>query len=155
MDRAVAWSDEMLLGIPVMDTAHKFFLDELARLSILADDAIGRALSDLMDFLERNFHEEEAWIGRTFGFVDARHCEDHARVIRTVRQAAAELLPGDTELVRLTLRQLRRWFLNHLTTMDVPLAVAYEMNGHHDAPPPSSWLRAELAHRLYRNGIAV
>lgn len=155
MDRAVAWSDEMLLGIPVMDKAHKFFLDELARLSNLVGEGIGQGLTDLMDYLEHNFHEEEVWIGLTFGFVDASHCEDHAKVIRTVRHAAGDLLPGDTEMVRLTLRQLRRWFLNHLTTMDVPLAVAYELNGHHDAPPPSNWLRAELAHRLYRNGIAV
>lgn len=155
MERAVAWTDEMLLGIPVMDKAHKRFLDKLARLSGISDDEIGPGLFGMLDDLERDFREEEGWIARTFHLVDPRHCEDHGKVIRALRAAASDCIAGDIEIVRLTLSQLRRWYLNHWTTMDLPLAVAYELNVHHETARPSGWLRTELAHRLYRNGIAI
>lgn len=122
-----AWSPQMALGIPAIDDAHKAFIEEVAHLADVPDPELGTGFSTLIAGLERHFHEEEALMDEIEFPALQSHREQHARVLGALHHAVPELMRGDCASARKALELLPQWFLLHLSTMDMALAVTLDM----------------------------
>ena len=148
--KTVTWSTKLLLGVPEMDSAHKALVDELERLGSASDEHFVDGFFALIAALEHDFQEEEALI-KLINFPDPQtHRADHARALNALRHVSPRVRQGDIAAGREVLKQLPQWFLNHLTTLDLMLAVALDMAKSSKCPPPPVFLRTERA-RLLNN----
>lgn len=149
--QAVNWCAEMALGVPAIDEAHKAFFGELEKLADAGREQLVAGIAALIPLMERDFREEEAMMEKIAFPALASHRAQHTRALEGLTQAHAYVAGGDLEVGHETILQLRRWFLIHLSTMDLALVVGLEMAGQHWAPPPTVFLRAQLSRML--NGL--
>ncbi|MET3132036.1 hemerythrin [Oxalobacteraceae bacterium GrIS 1.11] len=149
--QAIEWSEHMALGVPAMDAAHRALLAQLACLAEAGGDAFMLGYTALTTTLEREFREEEVLMARIHYPPRQLHREQHARVLNGLRHADPFMRQGDTGPGREVVQILPRWFLIHLSTLDLELSVALELSGAHHQRPPDVALRAELARMLYQN----
>ncbi|WP_317202560.1 hemerythrin family protein [Janthinobacterium sp.] len=147
----IKWSDDMALGVPAMDQAHKALLAQINRLMAAPDALFAQAYAELIVTLEDDFREEETLMESIQFPSRRRHSEQHARVRDGLRHAEAGVGQGDFERAREVVRLLPRWFLGHLSSMDLELAVALELSGSHLQRPPEVLLRTELSRQLHLN----
>jgi len=134
MDKLV-WSPQMSLGIPVMDMAHKIFVEEMARLASEPDSGFGPGLLALIPMLEQDFREEEASMEEIDFPALQSHREQHARVLGALHRVVPDVLRGDFVAARRAIELLPQWFVFHLATMDAALAVALELAESKTASP--------------------
>lgn len=150
--KIVSWSDDMLLGVPAMDDAHKALVNELAHLATAGDDQFADGFFALIAALELDFREEEELM-RQINFPSPQsHHDEHARVLNGLLYVSPSVSMGDLAPGREVIRQLPQWFLNHLSTMDLMLAVALDRASTSHSPPPSVFLRTERV-RLLNDSI--
>lgn len=129
------WTQDMSLGVPAMDDAHRAFLDEMADLLTAPDDRFAPAFMTLVAKIETDFHEEEALM-EDIDYPGIRgHCEQHSRVLGALHHIAPRVMAGDIALGREAIELLPQWFLFHLSTMDTALAFALDMNAQEHLPP--------------------
>ncbi|MDC8756987.1 bacteriohemerythrin [Janthinobacterium fluminis] len=148
---AIRWSEDMALGVPTMDQAHQALLAQLERLIAAPDEHFAAAYCELIATLEADFREEEQLMEKINFPARRRHSEQHARVLNGLRHADADVRQGDMAAGRDVVRMLPRWFLGHLSSMDLELAVALELAGEHHQRPPDVLLRAQLSRMLKQN----
>ncbi|MDR3483236.1 MAG: hemerythrin domain-containing protein [Burkholderiaceae bacterium] len=123
------WSPQMLLGIASMDAEHHAFVDQIAQLAELPDEAFGPALYALIKTMERDFHGEET-VMEEIGFPALlSHREQHARVLSALHHVVPGVMRGDFAAARKAIELLPQWFLFHLSTMDTALAAAIDIAG--------------------------
>lgn len=122
------WSPELELGIPEIDRAHKAFFEELAEIAATPDDQFGAVFFLLIARLERDFEEEEELMERIDFPALNSHREQHARILGGLHHVVPHVMNGDIEAGRQAIELLKEWFLFHLTTMDLALAVAVDLN---------------------------
>lgn len=138
----------MSIGVPAMDEAHKAFLDHLETLADANGGQLVAGFGALIALMERDFREEETLM-EAIDFPGLRsHREQHLRALDGLKQACTYVSGGDLAVGHAAVRQLTRWFLIHLSTMDLALAVALEMAGEHLHPPPHAFLREQLSRML-------
>jgi hemerythrin-like metal-binding protein len=138
----------MALGVPAMDLAHEAFIGELAALANADREQLAIGISSLITSMERDFCEEEALMASIAFPALESHREQHCRALDGLKQAYPYIINGDLEVGHATIAQLTRWFLIHLSTMDLALAVGLEMSGKHLHRPPAVFLREQLSHML-------
>lgn len=127
------WSSEMALGVPAMDNAHRAFVAELNRLASAPDDRFAAGFHALIASMERDFREEEELM-EAIGFPGVQaHSEQHARVLGGMHHAASRVMEGDLATGRGAVEFLQQWFRLHLSTMDLALAVAIDLNDAEDS----------------------
>jgi hemerythrin len=144
----VTWSTKLLLGVPAMDEAHKCLVDELERLSSASDEDFPDGFFALIAALEHDFKEEEALI-ELINFPDPQtHRADHERALNGLLHVSPLVRQGDIAAGRKVVTQLPQWFLNHLSTLDLMLAIALDMANSSKCPPPPVFLRTERARML-------
>jgi hemerythrin len=144
----VSWSDEMLLGVPAMDDAHKAMVAELGRLATATDTEFPTGFFALIEELKRDFREEEDLM-RQINFPNPQdHHDEHARVLNSLLHVAPLVTLGDIAAGREVILQLPQWFLSHLSTLDLMLAIALDMASRSKRPPPPVFLRTERARLL-------
>lgn len=120
----IHWTQDMQLGIPEMDESHRAMLDELNRLAQADDADLMDRFARLVASIERDFREEEDTMER-IDYMDLRpHCEHHARTLSGLHHAASLGWQGDLSEVRRAIELLPQWFVMHLHTMDIRLAMA-------------------------------
>jgi len=144
----VSWSSEMLLGVPAMDQAHQAMVEELGRLATADGAAFQVGFFKLIAALERDFREEEELMQQINFPNPQSHHEEHARVLNSLLHVAPRVEQGNIDAGREVIRQLPQWFLNHLSTLDLMLAIALDMVNHPKNPPPPVFLRTERARLL-------
>ena len=79
------------------------------------------------------------------------HRDEHARVLNGLLHVAPRVKGGDIEAGREVILQLPQWFLHHLSTLDLMLAIAVDMAGQPKTPPPPVFLRTERARLLHQS----
>ena len=126
--QAISWSPEMSLGVPVMDDAHRALLVELARLADVPDDQFAVGFFAMIAALERDFREEEDLMEQIDFPVLCSHREQHARVLSGLHHVALRVMQNDIASGREAVKLLPQWFLFHLSTMDLALAVALDLS---------------------------
>ena len=80
------------------------------------------------------------------------HRDAHRRALEALRHALP-VASDDPAGARTLLERLPRWFLGHLSAMDLPLAVALESVSQPHSQPPGAELRQRLARLLQEQSI--
>lgn len=147
------WSALLETGVPEMDQSHRALLQAI-HATIDADDAsLCQRIGELLAALRADFEQEEQMMERLH-YPDAHeHRAAHRRVLGALEHALPVVHGGDAEGARALLERLPRWFLGHLSAMDLPLAVAAERAANPYAQPPSAALRQRLAQLLQEQSI--
>lgn len=148
---SIHWDQNMALGVPEMDNAHKAFLDELGDLLNLPDDQFGPAFLAMIGKVEADFREEEELMEQIEYPGLQGHCEQHARVLGALHHVAPHVMEGDIGLGREAAELLPQWFLFHLSTMDTALAFALDLDGPEASRPSPAALR--VAAERIRQGM--
>lgn len=146
------WSPLLETGVAAMDASHRTLLQAI-HATIDADDTSqpGR-IAELLAALAADFAEEEAMMDHLHYPTEHEHRAAHRRLLAAL-QHALPVARVDAQGARTLLERLPRWFLGHLSAMDLPLAVALERAAHPYAPPPVAQLRLELARLLQEQSI--
>jgi len=119
----VLWTEQLSLGVPEIDDAHKKFLLQLSIVANMRDEKLGDVLFALIKDMEQDFAHEEALMEK-IGYPDIRaHREQHARVLSSFHEVVPEVLKGDCHSAHHLLDLLPSWLVVHITTMDKALVL--------------------------------
>ena len=132
MSTTLAWTDNLVLNQPQLDTTHEEFVELLNAFGAALDagtDALP-AYHALLAHTEAHFAMEEDWMGRC-GFEPQNcHSSQHAMVLNVMREAlryATEL--NDREPLNILRGELAGWFPQHAEMMDAALVWTMEQRG--------------------------
>ena len=128
------WSPHMSLGIAAIDEAHRVMLSRLGRFEGCGRGDYDGRLQDLIGGLEQAFGREEALMEAICFPGQARHREQHVRMVCLLRVAHAALARDD-QPARDAVALLPHLFLLHLSSMDTELAVALDLVATTQNPP--------------------
>ena len=140
--QTIQWSQDMALGVPEVDDAHKIFIDELTSLLNMPDEQFGSVFMLMVARLESDFREEDRLMEDIEYPGLQGHREQHARVLAALHHVMPHVMNGDLSLGREAAELLPQWFLFHLSTMDTALAFALDIEGV-DINPSTIRLAAE------------
>lgn len=117
------WAPEFTTGAAWMDDLHRGVAISLRRVREALDDDFPRVYANLVARLELAFREEEERMSDLNSATIKCHREQHARVLRGLHCAYAQILDGDVQLGREVASELLpRWLSWHIAEMDIPLA---------------------------------
>jgi hemerythrin len=126
---ASIWSDEFLLGFALMDEVHKEFIQFAGRLLKAPQAELSVALDEMAVHLDRHFGLEDKWMRETEFPPRDCHIDEHAAVMKSVREVQALLASADengSEQAHFTARSLavalQDWFPGHATHLDSALS---------------------------------
>jgi hemerythrin len=146
------WSSLLETGMAEMDASHRTLLQAI-HATIDADaGALPQHIAELLAALAADFAAEELMMDHLHYPTDHEHRAAHRRALAALRHALP-VAEGDAQSARVLLERLPRWFLGHLSAMDLPLAVAFERDAHPHSAPPDARLRVELARLLQEQSI--
>ena len=121
-EKKFEWTDAYLLGYQPMDNTHREFV-EVVNAMINADDtAFAACLDAFAVHAERHFEEERVWMDKTDCPAKDCHNDEHAAVMKSVREVMAVVAKGDVEEGRRLAAELQRWFPGHADYLDASLA---------------------------------
>jgi hemerythrin len=116
------WHDGLLLGYNAMDAVHEEFVHRVAALQQANDAELRACLDDLAEHLVRHFTEEDRWMEETQFPARECHINEHAAVMKSVREVGDVLAEGNTAECRRLATELARWFPGHADYLDSALA---------------------------------
>ena len=121
-DARLEWHDGLLLGYQPMDDVHEEFARVVSALQAAPDADLARCLDAVADHAQRHFDEENAWMQDTQFPARQCHIDEHAAVMKSVREVQALLARGDSTHCRSLANELARWFPGHADYLDSALA---------------------------------
>lgn len=127
MTEALRWSDKFLLGYTPMDRTHEEFVTCVAALQAATDAELPACLEALAAHCVRHFQQEEQWMTATEFPAAQCHADEHAAVLKSVREVQALLHdPAHADGVNVVVRNLTQalvdWFPGHADYMDAALS---------------------------------
>jgi hemerythrin len=129
------WSDHFLLGYPAMDRTHQDFVVCVAALQRAADADLPARLQAFADHAVAHFGQEEQWMAETDFPAAQCHADEHAAVLKSVREVQALLAErGDVAVVRQLVQALVDWFPGHADYLDASLSHWMAKRSHGGAP---------------------
>jgi hemerythrin-like metal-binding protein len=118
------WTDEMSVGIEVIDEEHRLLMDLLKRLRSAAEDfgnaaTVGSVLAKLYQYSRDHFEHEEK-ILKASGYPDL---EEHRKEHQKLKERLAKILNSESpsptgSLLEDLVEFVESWFQDHLMTMD-------------------------------------
>lgn len=120
---ALAWSDALVLDLPLMDDTHREFVDLLAAVEQADDATLLQAWQVLIDHTDQHFGQEDAWMAATRFASGNCHSMQHKVVLQVMREGAARAAQGELPVVRAMASELAVWFPQHAQAMDAALAL--------------------------------
>ena len=118
----IRWHDGLLLGYAPMDAVHEEFVHCVQALQAAPDAGLPALLGQLAGHLERHFGDEDRWMEETQFPARECHINEHAAVMKSVREVQDLLAQGNTEVCRRLARELANWFPGHADYLDSALA---------------------------------
>lgn len=116
------WTDAFLLGYGPMDEIHQEFVEVVDALQHCADDELAAHLRAFIAHAEHHFGEEDRWMRENdFPAADC-HIDEHAAVMHSAHDVAAEVELGNYAYARAFAAELVRWFPGHADYLDSALA---------------------------------
>jgi hemerythrin-like metal-binding protein len=126
----LAWSDALVLDMPVMDAVHEEFVELLARVVRAPDAELLPLWSALIAHTQEHFDREDQWM-RATGFAAGNcHATQHKVVLQVLREGEARGHGGDLAVVRQMADELGIWFPQHAQSMDASLALHLRSAGY-------------------------
>lgn len=123
------WTEELEIGLPVMNDQHREFVTLLAKARHSDDAGLAAAWQALIDHCEDHFSQEEAWMRVTHYASASAHAMQHRMILRVMRDGEIQALRGDVTPLRLMTRELQMWFPQHARSMDAALAAHLRQAG--------------------------
>ena len=115
----LAWTEELELGVDLMDTDHAEFVALLNRLNEADDAAFGIRFAELVGHTRAHFERENALMEENAFPARIPHRNEHDRVLAELDEMGRRLAAGDVQGARAYVRDtLPAWFVNHRNTMD-------------------------------------
>ncbi len=125
--QALEWSPSLALGHADVDKSHQAILAALAKLQHGSACAFHDNLGELMFAMRAGFDEEEQLM-RTIAFPELEpHRRQHQRILSMLTHIAMAQDSADLEASRAIIDLLPRWFLFHLSSMDLPMSIMFNM----------------------------
>ena len=129
------WSDQLELGIPLIDEQHKRFFDLAASFTGSGDEVrVMKTLATLSDYIRSHLREEEALMAA------AKYpgLEEHCRLHADFRRMLADLLGRARQMSLDEIAEevkylINGWFYQHIVTVDFDYAPYLEL-GHASDP---------------------
>ncbi|ABE36482.1 hemerythrin-like metal-binding domain protein [Paraburkholderia xenovorans LB400] len=122
-EETFGWSDRFLLGFAAMDETHREFVDRVAALKRASDAELPARLAEFAQHAVAHFAQEERWMTTTAFPAAQCHADEHAAVLRSVREVEQMLRDGAAlTLARDLTQALIDWFPAHADYMDAALS---------------------------------
>jgi hemerythrin len=131
---AFEWTDKFLLGYGPMDDVHREFVTLLNALRTCPEAEIPAALDAFAEHAERHFSDENKWMKATDFPAMECHADEHAAVLKSVREVQAIVATGDYKHVRSLADALVDWFPGHADYLDSALSHWLVKKRHGGAP---------------------
>jgi hemerythrin len=129
-----AWSDKFLLGYTPMDNVHREFVELVDAMLSCPDEEMAEQLDRFAVHAEAHFADELKWMQAT-GFPPTEcHANEHAAVLKSVREVQELVRAGNVGVARGLAAELARWFPGHADYMDAALAHWLVKKRHGGAP---------------------
>lgn len=119
----LAWSDTLVLAMPVMDRTHEEFVDLLAQVQSAADTAVLGRWQELVAHTEAHFGQEDRWMAAAGFAPGSCHATQHAVVLNVMREGTRLGREGRFAPIRQMAYELTLWFPHHAQSMDASLAL--------------------------------
>jgi len=118
----LTWTDAFLVGFDAIDDTHREFVEIVGAMLRGPDTELAQHLGELIEHSERHFSQEEELMRRTAFPATECHSNEHAGVLRSMREVLAYLENGGevNEARRLAV-ELARWFPGHTDYLDASL----------------------------------
>ena len=104
-DTPMQWHDGLLLGYAPMDGVHEEFVACVCAIQQASDAQLPDALQALADHAVRHFSEEDRWMEESAFPARECHINEHAAVLKSVREVQELLARGDTAVCRRLARE--------------------------------------------------
>lgn len=131
----LTWSDQYLLGFAAMDDTHREFVERVAALECAPDCELPVRLAEFAHHAIEHFAQEEQWMTSTAFPAAKCHADEHAAVLRSVREVEQMLRDGaPVTLARDLTRALIDWFPAHADYMDAALSHWMSKRAHGGLP---------------------
>jgi hemerythrin len=121
-DDSFTWSDNFLLGYGPMDDTHREFVDLVNALLTCPDAEMAERLQRFAEHSENHFVDELKWMEATDFPATQCHADEHAAVMKSVREVQALVVDGNSKVARSLAQELARWFPGHAGYLDASLA---------------------------------
>ncbi|MFL9900629.1 hemerythrin domain-containing protein [Paraburkholderia fungorum] len=119
----LSWNDGFLLGFAPMDETHHAFVDCVAALQQCDEASLPETLAAFENHAVAHFEQEEQWMQDTSFPAAQCHADEHAAVLRSVREVAQMLRDGAAcQVARELAEALAGWFPGHADYMDAALS---------------------------------
>jgi len=131
----IKWEKEYELGLSVIDSQHKQFIETLSQLydavsKMQAKETIQKIFDGLADYLLFHFKNEEEYF-KEFNYQGAEeHKKAHQEFRQKINDFQARSLAGDNDLISLELLDyLEDWLVKHLDDMDKKYVQCFKEHG--------------------------
>jgi hemerythrin len=123
-----ASTSDISSGLRAMDRLHHDLFNALDEISCSTDSNFGTKYALFVEKVELAFREEEAWMEAIDFPALGSHQEQHARVLGALHNVHTQVMFGDVALGRHVIDELLpQWLLVHISTMDMPAALAIQL----------------------------
>lgn len=116
------WQDSLLLGYTPMDAVHEEFVHCVAALQRGTDADFANLMAELERHAVEHFEQEDRWMESTEFPARECHINEHAAVLKSVRDVRALVAQGDFSECRRLADALADWFPGHADYLDSALA---------------------------------
>lgn len=117
------WNEEFVLGIEVMDSTHKEFINLLDLVSDADKHDFSQRLAELVAHTQAHFTQEEKLMQETQFPAYSEHRDEHQRILGELMQFKKRAEKGQISFARrYIVERLPEWFKLHAASMDSALA---------------------------------
>jgi len=129
----IQWQDMFTVGIPSVDNQHKKLVaminqleDSLAAGKGLVNDDIGKVLTQLVEYTQSHFADEERIQDEIQYSGRDKHKQLHKELVEQVISILMKLKKGKTINIFEMMNFLRDWLVNHILIEDRKIGLAYK-----------------------------
>lgn len=119
---SMRWHDGLVLGYTPMDQVHEEFVQCIAALQTGAEAELPALMEALEHHAVAHFADEDRWMRETDFPARDCHIDEHAAVLKSVREVRALAERGDMSECRRLAQALADWFPGHADYLDSALA---------------------------------
>jgi methyl-accepting chemotaxis protein/hemerythrin len=122
-DQLMTWTDDLSVGVRIIDEQHKVLLGLINELNAAmrarkSDAALGGILTRLKEYTVKHFGQEEEYFVR-YGYPDgAKHKEIHAKLVQQVLDFETAFKSGKAKVTMDFMRFLKDWLVKHIMGTD-------------------------------------
>lgn len=119
----IVWNDRIKVGIWLMDTQHKRWIELINELHEAmrvgkGRDVVEHTLDQMLSYTRRHFADEEALMTKHGWSEFARHKTEHDAFVTEVAALQSRQQAGELAISVEVMRQMQKWLVNHIQTVD-------------------------------------